>query len=73
MAESVKVKRWAVRRPGGYYVLSAGHRPYKSPTGHWVTSSDNQWIRNEVWESLFPEYRLPESGGPVEIRFADEA
>ena len=71
-----KQKRWAVKTGEGFgYYLFLGPKP-RQPKHGWSKSQRNcfAYIDLSEFEEFMPEcYHLPCWGGPVEIRFADEA
>ena len=87
MAKKALSKLWVFRYPlehdrGGQYVLWRGTKPRKNRSGNWPTIPGHHtfhtirtnWLLQERdFEAIFPMYSLPLGGGPVEIRFADEA
>lgn len=72
-------KRWAVRDGSKFgfnmYRIYVGSKPRKNRNGEWPDSKLERWVRwlrAELFEAEFL-ICLPPGGGPVAIRFADEA
>lgn len=72
-------KRWAVRESmldGEWYWLIVGDEPRKPKDGwrNLVKRFDATPLPKDGFKQFFPNrYHLPFGGGPVEIRFTDEA
>lgn len=76
MAKGKPVQRkvWVVRKDSycsEYIIASAIKRPYKR-NGQWLALGDwYQTMGHCPFEHIFPQFRLPPGGGPIEMRIEE--
>ena len=71
---ATKTKRWVVRDDGEFtsYIIVVGHTLPVKQGRQWIGLGEYpHWMEHKQFEHIFP-HRLPEGGGPLEMRFADE-